>query len=595
MAGYLIEQKGDNRYIVEATGAWDKELKYERKFKKYIGKVDKKSLKLVFKDSFIKEYEKDTIILKGQTINIRNENFYTTNIDEDGNEVIKIYDKTAHKNEFIDLGDDLSLYQPISDQIRPIDISDFKSFGSTYLLEQISDKNNLTQILKLVFPKNWSFILNLVFFIIIENRKMDHCIEWADINSTLPSTILSSQNISVLFDKITAKERHSFYKKWIKSVKEQEFIALDITSVSSYSEKNDIVEFGHSKENNKLPQINICMLFGQKTCLPMYQTIYNGSLTDVSTLKSILNEFYGIFEDFNFKLVLDRGFYSFENIKYMLETNAIKFILGVPLTNNYANDLINNVFFDIDSIDNCIYTSSKGDTVKGIAAKIAINSNKISILNDLFIKNNNINSYKTLTAFVYYNYCKAIRDKNKFNNQYNDIKKDIMKNINKIKTHQNFIDKYMEITYSDGEKSIFAIKENKKNVESHLKSSGFSILVTNDDINISDCYKYYVKKDVVKKSFHNYKSYLGLDRPYVHGNKRMVNKSFVIFICQILYSLIYNIMLEKNLFRNYSIAKMFGKLNTLQTFSILDNKYLRPVPKDIKDIFKFFDIPMPKV
>ena len=39
---------------------------------------------------------------------------------------IKIYDKTAHSNKFIDFGDDLSLYQPITEQIRPIDIEEFK-------------------------------------------------------------------------------------------------------------------------------------------------------------------------------------------------------------------------------------------------------------------------------------------------------------------------------------------------------------------------------------------------------------------------------------------------------------------------------------
>ena len=88
MASYLIEEKGDNRYIVETTGAWDKDLKYERKFKKYIGKIDKKSLKLVFKDSFIKECNNDTIMLRGQIVNVKNENFYIIN-DENNNKNIR--------------------------------------------------------------------------------------------------------------------------------------------------------------------------------------------------------------------------------------------------------------------------------------------------------------------------------------------------------------------------------------------------------------------------------------------------------------------------------------------------------------------------
>ena len=593
MASYIIEEKGVNRYIVETTGIWDKGLKYEKKIKNYIGKIDQKSLKLIFKDLFIKNNDENIILLKGQSIDITHENYMLNLTDENGNKNTIIYDKTINNNKFLDLGDDLSLYQPFDETTRPIDIDNYKSIGASYFIQQIAIKNNLMPILESVFPKNWEFIFNLMTFIILENRKMDHCIEWSELNCLLPSTQLSSQNISVLFDKITAKDRQLFYKRWVKLVKENEFIALDITSISSYSKNNDVVEYGHSKDNDKIPQINVCMLFGEKTSLPIYQTTYNGSLTDVATLKSTLTEFYGIFGSFCFKIVLDRGFYSFENISYMLNQKDIKFILGVPLTNNYANELIKDVFSEIDKVENFIYTSSNNDTINGVARNIAIDSKKISVsYDDTGIDNNN--DTKILKAFIYYNNNKAIREKNKFKNEYSDIKKQILIDIKKIEKYKDFIKKYMLIEYLDDNKSIVSIKENTNNIETHLYTNGFSILITNDDLTVSDCYINYVKKDVVEKSLHNYKKYLGLDWPYVHGNKRMVNKSFIIFICQILYCIIYKTMLEKNLFRKFSIAKMFGKLKTLQSFTVLGKKYVRPIPKIIKDIFKLFDIPSPK-
>jgi hypothetical protein len=50
---------------------------------------------------------------------------------------------------------------------------------------------------------------------------------------------MSSQRISTLFNQITHPLKNLFYKKWIKIASEDEFLALDITSISSYSKNID--------------------------------------------------------------------------------------------------------------------------------------------------------------------------------------------------------------------------------------------------------------------------------------------------------------------------------------------------------------------
>jgi hypothetical protein len=173
-----------------------------------------------------------------------------------------------------------------------------------------------------------------------------------------------------------------FYQKWVKIVQEDEFIALDITSISSDSENLEEVAFGHNKENNKKKQFNLCMLFGEKSYMPMYQIIYHGSLTDTVTLQNTIMEFSAIIGNFNFKLVMDRGFYSKENIDFMLSKKDLKFILGVPFTTIYAKKLADLAEKSICNMNNYIKTSNNGDNIKGSHYFVSFDGKSIEIVDE---------------------------------------------------------------------------------------------------------------------------------------------------------------------------------------------------------------------
>lgn len=63
-----------------------------------------------------------------------------------------------------------------------------------------------------------------------------------------------------------------------------EYLALDITSESSYSELIEDVEWGYNRDHEQLPQVNLCMMVGETSRLPIHQTVYAGSHKDVRTL-----------------------------------------------------------------------------------------------------------------------------------------------------------------------------------------------------------------------------------------------------------------------------------------------------------------------
>jgi transposase len=123
---------------------------------------------------------------------------------------------------------------------------------------------------------------------------------------------------------------------------ENEFLACDITSISSYSNLIGEVEYGYNRDHDKLKQINLCLLFEETSGLPTISIKYHGSLNDVKTLYHTV-ELFTALNPYKFKLVTDKGFYSESNINYFLQPKLkIPFIISVPAKLDYFKQIVEN-------------------------------------------------------------------------------------------------------------------------------------------------------------------------------------------------------------------------------------------------------------
>jgi transposase len=179
--------------------------------------------------------------------------------------------------------------------------------------------------------------MSLIYFLVSQNDPYFYCEEWIANNlENIGPDRLTAQKISILLQKINDSHRNNFLSKWLQFRSEDEYLALDVTSISSFSNLIEDVEYGKNKEDDKLPQINFCMLFGEKSGLPIYFTHYSGSLNDVVTLKPTLQKLDALHNK-SYKLVLDKGFASTQNIDSMLyEYPKYKFIISMPITSRYS-------------------------------------------------------------------------------------------------------------------------------------------------------------------------------------------------------------------------------------------------------------------
>jgi len=102
-----------------------------------------------------------------------------------------------------------------------------------------------------------------------------------------------------------------------------EQFAYDVTVIFTRSSIN-IAEPGYNRDKLYIPQIELPLLFSIESNLPSMMRLVPGSIRDVETLKNTIGEINinGI------TFILDRGFFSEENVKYLYKSGMNFIILA---------------------------------------------------------------------------------------------------------------------------------------------------------------------------------------------------------------------------------------------------------------------------
>jgi transposase len=456
--------------------------------------------------------------------------------------------------------------------IDAIKNSTVKEFGAFYLFKSIAQAIGLYGILKETFPYRWEQLFNLACYVVANGEPVMYCEDWLTKTDGLPCNSLAPQRITELFQSISQEERMMFFERWGAFRSEREYLALDITSVSSYSELIADVEWGYNRDKEKLPQINLCMLMGEKSRLPVFQTPYCGSLKDVSTLKTTLQLASNLPLGYA-TLVMDKGFCSVKNINAMLsDSQGFKFLIAMSFTLSFTKNQVASEQKDIDRLENTIVVGE--DVLRGVT------------------KERSWNAKFKLFTHIYYNAIQAAHTKDKL---YGRIAK--LVEYAKLKPedpqHVEDFKRYLIIRKSEKADFQYTINIRHDVVEEELSHSGWLVLVSNHIDNAKDAICIYRAKDVVEKGFMRLKNCLDLGRLRVHSDNCMQNKVFIGFISLILMSAIHNVMFTKELYRNTTMKSMIKTLEKLRVQHINGTRILFPLTKEQKEFFDAFNISYP--
>lgn len=116
-------------------------------------------------------------------------------------------------------------------------------------------------------------------------------------------------------------------------------VALDSSTIYSYSEHLNDVRYGYNKDRNGLPTIKLMTLYCIETRQPIAFTRQPGNIPDVISVENALKQL-SIFGMNRPMIVMDNGFYSEDNI-FGLIRNHIKFLMKGDLDAKWIHPELN--------------------------------------------------------------------------------------------------------------------------------------------------------------------------------------------------------------------------------------------------------------
>ncbi len=444
-----------------------------------------------------------------------------------------------------------------------------KVVGPSLILDKITKSLGLDKILSQCFPDIHEQILSMAYYLTARGGALSQCGFWAKSHSHPGDNSLDSRRISEILKQIDFDSRETFFSKWCQKIVSNDYLFYDITSVSSYSELNDYVKYGYNRDNEKLPQINLGMLFSKKSLLPVYYKNLPGNISDVSTLGNIVKMLDKLnFPKFHF--VLDRGFYSKENIDNLM-LNREKFTIAVPTRLKWVQEIIDDVDYDIQNPEH--YRDFDGE--------VLYTCTKLHYWGE-----NRHRGY----VHVYYNSHIAAEATDKFNRELLEYKKELESG-SLVKEHQDAYDTFFIIkdTPVRGRKVSF----NNEMVQKYRKKySGYYVLFSNGIKDSDEALQVYRNKDSVEKCFDDLKNRLDMKRLRVHSAPVMESRIFVQFISLIYLSELRNMMRRSGLDKKYSARDILLEMETLSeiTYSGKYGKIYTEATKQQKEILDKFNI-----
>ncbi|WP_297041050.1 transposase [uncultured Dialister sp.] len=311
------------------------------------------------------------------------------------------------------------------------------------------------------------------------------------------------------------------------------------------------MKYGKNKDDDRLPQINLALLFGQDSRLPFCYRELTGNIPDVKTLRETIDEITSL-DVGKIKYCMNRGFCGADNINLMYN-NHVKFLMSVSNSLSYAE------------------TSSKRSGLRRtVMSAITVTSAFMSLPRHSGWITNRRGPYKgdvlkgarRMYIRLYYNPEKYADNAVKFNPKLDRLKTEVLSGY-RVTDHEQLYKKYFIISETPVRGISFSYKQDAINAAT--ERYGFFALVSNEVKDPAEALCLYRLRDVVeKKAFGDLKERLNCRRILLSYETALYGKLFVELVALIYLSYVKKMMEHKGLFSKYSMNELLDELDLIE-------------------------------
>lgn len=460
--------------------------------------------------------------------------------------------------------------------LEPEDRSDVMCIGPSFVVNEISHKNELYTLLESIFSDKANKILDIATYMMMtENNVMQYFEDYGFDHTLFNGENFTDNTISELFKNIRIKDIDTFINAWVRlHVKKEIYISYDATNMNNTSGNIELSEYGKAKDNVELPQINLSLAYDQTDEVPLFYEIYPGSIIDIAECEKMVEraQRYGVKE---IGFILDRGYFSKKNIQYF-EENKYDYIIMARSNMKFLKNIVEEYGA---VIRNGYSYYLKGYELYGMTVE-----------KELF------GSDKAQYVHIYYDGMESEKEKVVLNEYFSklDEKLELLRN-KKIKRQEDveYYKKFYTLKFDDN--GYFMNYQRKEAViKKQMENTGIFIIITSKKMSAIEALDTYRDRDCVEKMFRMDKSYLGNDRFRVHDMTKLEAKMFVSFVALILRNEIQKAI--KPLYRKnkkeYTVPKVLRELDKLALTKLSDEQYHQRyvLTKKQKEIMKALGI-----
>ena len=378
-------------------------------------------------------------------------------------------------------------------------------------------------------PKAAGIILDLAAYsVITESNAAQYYPDYA-YNHPLFTQDMKSYSDSTISDflrSVTENQRQSFLDCWNEERNKRERIYISYDSTNKNCEAGDIsmVEFGAAKVDTGQPIFNYAIGYDVSNSEPLMYEKYPGSINDVSQLQFMVEKVKG-YGYKNIGFILDRGYFSRENLRYM-DSNGFAFIIMVKGIKDFISGLIRK---HKGSFENDWGNQIPEFSVYGKSIHTFVYSSDT----------------KKRYVHIYYSAAKAAGERARLEENIQEMQSYLKKHEDSEHEFGPVFHKYFHMHYNKETGHFVYGEPNLQVIHDELDLCGYFAIITSEKMEAKEAISMYKNRDVSEKVFRVDKSYLGNNCLRVASEEAASNKIFIGFIALIIRCRMYTELKNK--------------------------------------------------
>lgn len=400
--------------------------------------------------------------------------------------------------------------------------------GTYIVIDKILEEYKLKEMLKKHLGNDYGVFMDLMTYLIVDEENAGQY--YPDFAYCHPlfsdkMKIYSDVKVSRLFSSITRDQSNDFLDSWNKKRdhKQRIYISYDSTNKNCQAGDIDILEFGKAKVDKGAPIFNLAVAYDCNNRVPLLYEEYPGSINDVSQFKFMVDKVneYGYK---NVGFILDRGYFSKDNIAYMQE-KGYEFIIMAKGCRQLVSSLVENVRGTFETNRTC---SIRPYRVYGTTE-----------IEKLYLDDTE-NRY----FHIYYNPSKQAAEREHLEQKIDRYKEFIRRNVGTDQKFGKTYQEYFDFSYDKKGLLLYA-KEKSDAIQRELELCGYFCIITSETMTAEAALIKYKGRDISEKLFSADKSFIGSKSMRVQSAESMSAKLFLEFVTLIVRNRIYNLLKEE--------------------------------------------------